>query len=189
MRSTTVATLEHYTHRESGAIRADVGSQWVVITVPYDLSIVTALKMTFPGYARRWCPELKKWYVLREYEDRLLELLRKFDYDVVWDSPSRRNSSAAKAKAKAKARQDPVSDLPPSTPPPHSPPPFSPAPPRFSSGDYALLEILPTARFEVAKAAYRALCMVYRPDQGGDVRKMAALNAAWERLCKKYGRR
>ena len=71
---------------------------------------------------------------------------------------------------------------------PSGSPSFTPRAPAAPPDDYTLLEILPTARFEVAKAAYRALSTLYHTDHGGDNAKMVALNAAWERLCRKYGR-
>jgi hypothetical protein len=35
---------------------------------------------------------------------------------------------------------------------------------------------------EVARAAYRALALLYHPDRGGDTRTMQRINAAWEAI-------
>ncbi len=49
-----------------------------------------------------------------------------------------------------------------------------------ASGDlYELLQVRPTADFEVIRAAYRALAQKYHPDLGGTEAGMAALNDAW----------
>jgi curved DNA-binding protein CbpA len=49
-----------------------------------------------------------------------------------------------------------------------------------ASGDlYELLQVRPTADFEVIRAAYRALAQKCHPDLGGAEAQMAALNDAW----------
>ncbi len=48
------------------------------------------------------------------------------------------------------------------------------------SGDlYELLQVRPTADFEVIRGAYRALAQKHHPDLGGSEGQMAALNDAW----------
>jgi hypothetical protein len=181
-----VASLEYYIHQnDDEGVRAPIGSQWITITASYDPVLVASLKVKFDWEARRWNPNTKKWYVWRDLESRLLSILGNLEYGINWTKPARRKSTTAKpSEAKSPSATSSGAKSPGTKTPPASPTSkFS------SSDDFALLELLPTARFEVAKASYRALCMVYHPDQGGDVRKMTMLNAAWERLCKRYGRR
>lgn len=47
---------------------------------------------------------------------------------------------------------------------------------------FAVLHLLPTAPPEVIKAVYRVLASIHHPDKGGDMRKMQAINAAYEAL-------
>jgi serine/threonine protein kinase len=47
---------------------------------------------------------------------------------------------------------------------------------------YSLLEVIPDARLEVIKAAYRALININHPDHHGDARKAALLTEAYETL-------
>lgn len=215
----SVVHLAYYTHeKEDEDFRIPVGSQWIAITSDYDQRLIAALKLNFTGEVRRWNPWTKKWYVLRDLESRLFEVLKGIGYSALGPKPSKKKSTAEKpddakpsdakpaGAKKAKAKASHVSG----EADPFKAKPFSSS--RFASeffgvharsagspssttrapaappDDYTLLEILPTARFEVAKAAYRALSMLYHTDHGGDNGKMVALNAAWERLCRKYGR-
>jgi hypothetical protein len=196
------ASLDYYIHQNDGeGMHASVGTQWIAIRFAYDPILVAVLKVQFGWEARRWNAQTKKWYVWRDLEARLLTVLKANKYNVEWVRSTRKKpldtkTSSAKPTTKKPSSTEPkeaksswgetptakarrawkAASAPPSTPI------FQP------SSDHALLEILPTARFEVAKAAYRALCVVYHPDRGGDESKMVALNAAWERLCRKYGR-
>jgi DnaJ domain len=47
------------------------------------------------------------------------------------------------------------------------------------------LHLLPSAPVEVIKAAYKALALIHHPDKGGDLRRMQAINIAYEQLIKK----
>ena len=71
-----------------------------------------------------------------------------------------------------------------------SPPPAAATAPAASAAslDFGVLQIAPHACFEVAQAAYRALCMKYHPDRGGLESDMVRLNTAWERVKKGYGK-
>jgi hypothetical protein len=206
--------LEYYVHQaDDVGIRAPIGTQWIALDFHYDPRLVDRLKVHFGWDTRRWNPEKKLWYVWRDLEDRLLKILKELGYSVAWTRTPRKKTASFKsapppppkesvfeAFRRDKAKADRPKRAAASSPPPQSPRPQKaaepprPPPPRPTVAtprtptDYDTLEILPTARFEVAKAAYRALSMVYHPDQGGDVRKMTALNAAWERLCRCYGR-
>jgi len=196
------AGLEYYIHQSDDVgIRAPIGSQWIALDSPYDPLLVGTLKVHFGCDARRWNPETKLWYVWRELETRLLNVLKDIGYSVLWTRPAGRKKTAPASRTQAKPAAKPAAKSAGARPAAKPATPFhepfraasNAAPPRPAisfrpSTDHELLEILPTARFEVAKAAYRALCLVHHPDHGGDLRKIQALNAAWERLCKRYGR-
>jgi hypothetical protein len=175
--------------------------------------LITTLKVKFGWDSRAWNPKTKKWYVWRDLEERLLDILKGIGYSVVWakmkkastpEKPAPEKPTSAPSGGARSSRDNPFKTKPFSSRPfdasrfaseffgdnarSSRSPPVTPRPPAAPPNDYTLLEILPTARFEVAKAAYRALCLVHHTDRGGDNAKMVALNAAWERLCRKYGR-
>lgn len=50
---------------------------------------------------------------------------------------------------------------------------------RPTRDNYELLQVIPTADFEVIRAAYRALAQKCHPDLGGSDAQMAAINDAW----------
>ncbi len=51
---------------------------------------------------------------------------------------------------------------------------------------YQVLHLLPTAPWEVVKAAYRALCFMHHPDRGGSHEEMCLLQEAFDELEIKY---
>lgn len=50
------------------------------------------------------------------------------------------------------------------------------------SDHYEVLQVHPAAEPEVIRSAFRALARKHHPDFGGDARRMAALNEAWDIL-------
>lgn len=61
-------------------------------------------------------------------------------------------------------------------------------PRRGTALDALALEFLRLLPYDAAQAAYRKAAMTLHPDHGGDMQRMTALNAAWDRLQKEiYG--
>jgi len=52
--------------------------------------------------------------------------------------------------------------------------------PSVQSSPYDVLHLLPSAPFEVVKAAYKALALLHHPDRGGDEEVFKEINAAYE---------
>jgi len=50
--------------------------------------------------------------------------------------------------------------------------------------DAVLLDFVKLLPFDAAQSAYRKAALAFHPDKGGDMARMSALNAAWERIQK-----
>jgi hypothetical protein len=55
-------------------------------------------------------------------------------------------------------------------------------PPRPQESPYSLLYVLPTAPWEVVRAAYKALVVMHHPDHGGDEEVLKRINRAYTEL-------
>jgi len=65
-------------------------------------------------------------------------------------------------------------------------PPTLERPLRAPEGPYSVLCVLPTAPWEVVRAAYKALCLLHHPDRGGNTEDLQRINGAFAELEKKH---
>ena len=56
----------------------------------------------------------------------------------------------------------------------------------MSNDPYKVLKILPSAKLEEIKKAYRELVKIHHPDKGGDAKIILEINAAWEIIKKDH---
>jgi hypothetical protein len=158
---------------DAGGLHGVPGVAWIQVRVGYDPGLVAKIKGCFHPADRRWLPDERIWLIMGDFEDDLLAFFDDCGYEVVWDESVFASGSGRKAK-KASRKQA-----------------SAPKPGSIDAellAAYSALEIAPHARYEVAKAAYRALCLFHHPDRGGSHAGMQRLNESWQRICAKLGR-
>ncbi len=110
----------------------------VELRFPFDPLFVERLK-ALPPHARKWCPELRCWWVASPYVDRAAHLFEMFFPDGEFvDAPGFR----------ARASDQRV-----------------PPPPRPPDDPYRVLHLLPSAPLDLVEAAGRTLAKLYHPDK------------------------
>jgi hypothetical protein len=120
----------------------------------YDEDFLRDLKAEVSHFARSWNKTRKLWIIEETYVPVALEIAKRYFRGV---ELNRRAEQHQHTHSEQHYRSDNV---------------------------HAVLHLLPTAPSELVKAAYRALSMLYHPDRGGDVQKMQALYAAYEKITK-----
>lgn len=152
---------------------ASQGGWW--LRFDYDPEVVADLK-SIPGYARKWNPEMKAWWIHAEWLDaakRVIERRTHVGERVGWcfTDPEEEDVSDYDTFDDFKEGKK------------RPPPPKQDPPPSC----FAKLYVVPTAPPEVIKAAYGALAKLHHPDTTTDPtqkeqrhRRMTEINAAYE---------
>lgn len=129
-----------------------VGSGAYRMTVPYNPTFNELFKNIMPHSDRSWSPESKTWTFTERYFDAVKALIEKTFGNVI----------AISRAATEKASQ---------------PPPVKTAP--LDSIKIQFFSLIP---YESMQKAYLNAANILHPDHGGDMDKMANLNACWQRL-------
>jgi len=126
------------------------------MTIPFNQQFNETFKTLIPASDRNWNPDAKTWTITEKYFDPTKRLIEQLFGGATIISRS----------ASEKASQ---------------PPPIKVAP-----IDNVFLQFIKLLPYEAAQKAYRAAALILHPDKGGDMTKMADLNACWQRLEKEW---
>jgi hypothetical protein len=126
------------------------------MTVPYNPSFNETFKTLIPHSDRAWSPDSKTWTITENYFNATKSLVEKIFG----------NATVITRSAQEKASQ---------------PPPVKTAP-----IDQVLLQFVRLLPYDAARRAYLLAANALHPDKGGDMTKMADLNACWQRLEKEW---
>lgn len=126
------------------------------MTVPFNAAFVELFKSLIPHSDRNHNPESKIWTITEKYFDATRKLIAS-----TFGEPQ-----VITREATEKASQ---------------PPPVKTAP-----LDSVILQFAKLLPYEAMQKAYRAGALALHPDRGGDMDKMASLNACWTRLETEY---
>lgn len=143
----------------AGSVRIwwDASVQAYRLTSPFNKDLVDAIKTHVPVSGRSYDPPAKMWTFTEQYLTPLMNLFK-----VMGVSPTvltRQQVEAAQQSSPDGAqRGKPLPDL--------------------------AVEFLRNCGLDAAQKAYRYAAMLNHPDRGGDMQKMSALNAAWDRIQK-----
>lgn len=122
------------------------------MTSPFNPQFNELFKNLIPFSDRNWDKETKIWTITERYFAPTKTLLDKMFGNV---------QAITKEMAEKAAAPPPVKTLP---------------------IDGVLMSFMKLLPYEAAQKAYRAAAIVLHPDRGGDMEKMANLNACWQRL-------
>jgi hypothetical protein len=133
-------------------------------------------KATIPSFARKWQPAEKVWEVTNTHEAVLKKwcMESKWWNVIVWNGQTFGQSDSGKSQdSKKKASADDFEDF----------ADLDVDPKRKEKEKlYAVLYLTPDAPFEIVKLVWKKLITLYHPDKGGDVKKAAAINAAYQQI-------
>lgn len=126
------------------------------ITTPWSKEFVDTIKMLIPHSDRAFFEDKKMWCFSEKYLDGVKSLCEKI-YGL----------GSVVVITKAQTQQS-----------------TSSSPMAKASINDAMAEFMRVIPYEAAQKAFRHAAMMLHPDRGGDMEKMARLNAAWERIRK-----
>lgn len=122
------------------------------MTVPYNPTFNEMFKTLIAASDRSWDPQSKVWTITEQYFEPVRKLIEK----------TFGSAAVITRSASEKASQ---------------PPPVKTAP-----IDQVFLQFVKLLSYEAARKAYLIASQTLHPDRGGDMTKMADLNACWQRL-------
>jgi len=127
------------------------------MTSPFNHELVEAIKAFVPVSDRSYDPQSKVWTFVERQLDPLRNLLTKLGCNAVVIT-RQQAEAASQSTPNGATRGKPLADI--------------------------ALDFLTLAGADAMTKAYRHAAMLNHPDRGGDMSKMSALNAAWDRLTK-----
>jgi len=130
---------------------------------PFNKQVVDFLKQAIPHSERSWDQDQKLWTFTEAYLDGTV----KFFHIAFGTSEVAVVTKEQTEKARQKANTGVV---------------------RITGIDSQLVEFMKLIPYEAAKEAYRKAALLLHPDRGGDMEKMAKINALWTKIQKEiYG--
>ena len=135
----------------------DTSIQAYRMSSPYNKDLVEALHAKIPYSDRSFDKQTKIWTVTERYIDAVIAFFKSIGAAPTVITRAQAESAQTSSSSPA-LRTKPVAD--------------------------AALEFLKVLPYEAAQKAYRHAALLLHPDRGGDINKMAVLNAVWERLTK-----
>lgn len=123
---------------------------------PFNKELVDAIKAFIPVSDRSYDPQSKIWTFVERQLTPLQSLLTRLNLKPI--IITRAQAEQASQSSPTAQRGKPIADI--------------------------ALEFVRSAGLDAMTKAYRHAAMLNHPDRGGDMSKMSALNAAWDRLTK-----
>lgn len=131
---------------------------------PYQPAIIEFLKKNIPFSDRSFNDQTKIWTFTESYLDGTVKFLH-----IAFGN----NEVAVVTREQTEKAKQPRQSISPS---------------KLTGTDAQLAEFMRLIPYESAKAAYRHAALTLHPDRGGDMEKMAKVNALWTRIEKEvYG--
>ena len=130
------------------------------MVTPYNPAFVELLKQAMPASDRMWDATSKTWTLTEKYLDKVRALAEQCFHTTAVVVTRQQSEAASMPRTVAASPLDQI-----------------------------IVEFFRLLPYGAAQKAFRQAAMELHPDRGGDISKMSALNAAWQRLEKDlYGK-